>query len=226
MLAAATVPFTPTHAEAAVMSKLHWSTLMSALGLRGGQVTPGSKLIVGLGNTGKQYAGTRHNVGFWCLERLAEEHSIRFSRRHRLALVGEGVIEQKAVALAKPRTYVNRSGQALTSLLARYAAGVDDLLVIYDDLDLPPGKLRLRPNGGSGRHRGMKSIIDALGTQDFARIRVGIGRPPAGMDEVDYVLGTMAAEERERTVHAVKQVATAVSLIVAEDFDAAMNRFN
>ena len=185
-----------------------------------------AKLIVGLGNMGSQYSGTRHNAGFWCVERLAQEHSIRFSKRRRHTLVGEGTVGDIAVALVKPRTYVNRSGQAVTSLLAVYGAAPQDLLVIYDDLDLEPGRLRLRAGGGAGGHGGMKSIIQALGNQDIARIRIGIGRPPPGVNEVEYVLGTMDGGERQKVQDAVGRAAEAVACILTEGFDTAMNRFN
>ena len=121
-------------------------------------------VIVGLGNPGPEYAHTRHNAGFWCVDRLAELHHIRLGTKHQTCLLGEGEIEGKAVVLAKPRTYVNLSGEAARYLLARFAARPDKLLVIYDDMDLPVGKLRLRPNGSPAGHNGMKSITAELGT--------------------------------------------------------------
>ena len=140
-----------------------------------------SKLVVGLGNPGRQYAMTRHNVGFWCVDHLAEEWSISMSGRRRHAAIWEGEIDGVPVALAKPRTYVNKSGAAVTSLMARYRATAEDLLVIYDDMDLAAGKLRLRARGSAGGHNGMRSIVGALGTQDFVRLRIGIGRPRPGL---------------------------------------------
>ena len=185
-----------------------------------------SKLVVGLGNPGRQYAMTRHNVGFWCVEHLAEEWSISMSERRRHAAIGEGEVEGVPVALAKPRTYVNKSGAAVTSLMARYRATAEDLLVVYDDMDLPQGEMRLRPSGSNGGHNGMKSIIEAIGTQGFARLRIGIGRPPMGVDEVDYVLGTMAPEERKKADEVVARAVQAVICALTEGVDVAMNRFN
>lgn len=200
--------------------------LGALFGTRGLQAGPVSKLVVGLGNNGEQYVGSRHNLGFECVERLARQSSITFSQRRRHTLVGEGVIAGRRVALAKPRTFVNNSGKAITALLARYKASVRDLLAIYDDMDLPPGKLRLRSGGGSGGHKGVKSIIEALGTDEFDRIRIGIGRPPPGMGEVEYVLGPMSPEERKTADEALDRAAAAVLYVLTEDFAAAMNRFN
>ena len=187
---------------------------------------PHRKLVVGLGNPGKQYANMRHNVGFWCVEQLAKESSIALSRRRRHTVSGEGTIEGIPVVLAEPRTFVNNSGRAITSLLALYGASPADLLVVYDDMDLPQGEMRLRPSGSNGGHNGMKSIIEAIGTQSFARLRIGIGRPPMGVDEVDYVLGTMAPQDRKKTDEVVERAVQAVISTLAEGIDVAMNRFN
>ena len=208
------------------MKRPRWGILESLLGMRNQKARPSFKLVVGLGNPGRQYSKTRHNAGFWCVERLANEVSIALSRRGRNAVTGEGVVLGNTVALAKPRTFVNNSGQVITSLLARYRASPADLIVFYDDMDLPPGKLRVRPNGGAAGHRGMESIIEAIGTQEFARVRVGIGRPPAGVDEVEYVLGTMSAEEQRMGDEAVERAAQAAVCILSEGIDVAMNRFN
>lgn len=128
--------------------------------------------------------------------------------------------------LAKPRTFVNESGRAVTSLLARYRASPEDLIVIYDDMDLRPGKIRLRARGGAGGHNGMKSIIAAVGSQEFARLRIGIGRPPAGVDQVDHVLGKMERNERRDIGDAVELAATAVRVVLTQGLDEAMDRFN
>ena len=211
------------------MRKRRWPIVDGVLGLGGRWTRPPSRpdlVIVGLGNPGSEYAQTRHNMGFRCLDRIAGDHSIALSRRHRSALVGEGVVEERRVVLAKPRTFVNRSGQAITFLLARYRTSPRELLVIYDDLDLPLGRVRLRPEGSAGGHNGIKSITHALGTQDFPRLRVGIGRPPAGADQVEYVLGTMSEEELEPASEAVERAAEAVASVLADGIAAAMNRFN
>ena len=204
------------------MAKTRWTILDSILGRR----RRPSKLVVGLGNPGGQYARTRHNVGFWCLDRLAGESSIPISKRHRLAVLGEGEIGGQAVALAKPRTFVNESGRAVTSLMARYRARIDDLLIVYDDMDLSPGKMRLRPQGGPGGHNGMRSIIEALGTQKFARLRIGIGRPAHDDDDVGHVLGTMPSDDRELVGQAIERAAQAIVCLLTEGVDEAMSRFN
>ena len=208
------------------MKGIRWALAESVLWMRNQQDGPHHKLVVGLGNPGRQYANMRHNVGFWCVERLARESSIAFTRRRRHAVSGEGTIRGVQVVLAKPRTFVNDSGRAITSLLARYGASPADLLVVYDDMDLPQGELRLRPSGSAGGHNGMKSILEAIGTQSFARLRIGIGRPPVGVDEVEYVLGAMAPEERKRADEVVERATQAVICALAEGIDIAMNRFN
>ena len=187
---------------------------------------PPKLVVVGMGNPGSEYANTRHNAGFWCIDRIADDHSISLSRRNRSALVGEGVIEGRPVALAKPRTFVNRSGQAIVYLLARYRISPADLLVIYDEADLPLGKIRLRPAGSAGGHHGVKSIIEAIGTEDFPRLRLGIGPPPAGTDQVAYVLGAMSEKEQEVANDAVQRAAEAVVGVLTEGITATMNRFN
>ena len=185
-----------------------------------------TRLVIGLGNPGRQYARTRHNVGFWCVDRLSRQGSITFSRRHRQAVIGEGMIDGIPVALAKPRTFVNNSGQAASFLLARYGASIGDLLVVYDDMALPPGKLRLRPRGGAGGHNGVKSIIETIGAQDFARVRIGIGRPLVDGDEVEYVLGTVPPQERQEIDEAIDRAAQAVVCLLTEGIDVAMDRYN
>ena len=187
---------------------------------------PHFNLVVGLGNPGKEYAETRHNVGFWCVDHLANEGSISLSRRQRQLAIGEGTLAGIHVALAKPRTFVNNSGQAVKYLLARYRASPADLLVIVDDMNLPLGKMRLRARGSAGGHNGMKSIIEVIGTQDFARVRIGIGRPSTGVDEVDYVLSAMSPEERATAEDAVERASQAVVCVLTEGIDEAMGRFN
>jgi PTH1 family peptidyl-tRNA hydrolase len=196
----------------------------------------GVRLIVGLGNPGREYAHSRHNVGFWCLNRLARRHGIAFRSRGRLAAVGEGQLAGRPVILAKPRTFVNLSGRAASHLLQRYRLSPQQLLVVYDDLDLPLGRVRLRLRGSHGGHRGMRSIIDAVGSEDFPRIRIGIGRPsaPGGAGEptwepevvVDYVLGPMTAEERRILDEAVATASEAILCLLSEGVETAMNRYN
>ena len=184
------------------------------------------RLIVGLGNPGTQYAQTRHNFGFWCVDRLAELYGIDFSIRRQSAVVGEGGIEGVAVALAKPRTFVNRSGEAVRYLLDRYRSSPHDLLVVHDDLALPLGRLRLRPSGSSGGHNGVRSIIKAIGSQDFPRMRMGIGQPPHGVDQVEYVLGSIPPQERDQAREAVERATEAAVAVLVEGMTEAMNRYN
>ena len=192
------------------------------------------KLVVGLGNPGKAYAHNRHNIGFRCINYLARLHSIPVKQRQCQSQIGIGKIAGVELLLAKPKTFVNVSGQAVSRLMRRYDIAVDDLLVIYDDLDLPPGKLRLRQGGSSGGHKGMDSIISALGSQDFPRIKVGIGRPTgddgtAIADEegiISYVLGDFTPQEQKTIKPTIARVAEGVNCILAEGITTAMNKFN
>jgi PTH1 family peptidyl-tRNA hydrolase len=191
------------------------------------------RLIAGLGNPGREYAHSRHNVGFWCLNRLARRHGIAFTKRGRLATVGEGRLAGRSVILAKPRTFVNLSGRALSHLLRRYRLSPQHLLVVYDDLDLPLGRVRLRPRGVHGGHRGMRSIVEAIGSEDFPRIRIGIGRPEVNGEPTwepeavaAYVLAPMTAEERRILDEAVATAGEAILCLLAEGVEEAMNRFN
>ena len=182
------------------------------------------KLIVGLGNPGRAYAGNRHNVGFQCVDYFARKHRIAISERKARAKIGIGEVDEKRVVLAKPRTFMNLSGQAVSRLMRQFNLPVEDLVVICDDMDLPLGRVRIRQRGGSAGHKGMESIIDSLGSQDFPRIRVGIGRPDG--DEVSYVLSDFTAEEKDMVREAVAEVADALYCIFTEGIEAAMNRYN
>jgi PTH1 family peptidyl-tRNA hydrolase len=184
-----------------------------------------ARLIIGLGNPGREYAGNRHNVGFQCLDRLAEAWGLSFSRRKHKALLAQGEIAGLKVILAKPQTFMNLSGDAVERMARFYKVPPENILVIYDDLDLPTGKIRLRPEGGSGGHKGMKSIIERLDTNGFHRLRVGIGRPTHG-DPMDYVLGDFAPDERIAIEEACERAVSAVELWLAEGIVAAMNRYN
>ena len=187
------------------------------------------KLFVGLGNPGKSYAGNRHNVGFQCLDYFAREHRIPIKeRRLRLkalkAKYGTGEVAGIPLMLAKPRTYMNNSGAAVVQLVRRFEISLDNVIVIYDDLDLPLGKLRIRQRGGAAGHKGVASIIASLTSEDFPRIRVGIGRPDG--DEVSYVLSDFSAEEKDIAGEAFARVADAILCILNEGIQAAMNRYN
>lgn len=184
-------------------------------------------LIVGLGNPGEKYVGTRHNVGFQCVGHLAKEYGLDWSKKRAQARLAEGFVAGQRVVLAKPFTFMNLSGQAVSSLCSWYKINrAEELLVIYDDMDLPFGKVRLRQKGGPGTHNGMKSIVGQLGTQQFQRLRVGIGSPPSHWNSVSYVLGRFPPEEQDALPGTLAQVAGAVEVMLREGFVAAMNQFN
>jgi PTH1 family peptidyl-tRNA hydrolase len=190
------------------------------------------KLIVGLGNPGRTYARDRHNIGFRCLNYFASLHYIRFDRRHCQARIGIGEIAGSKLLLAKPRTFVNLSGKAVACLARRHDIALNEILVVYDDLDLPVGKIRLRGSGGSGGHKGIKSIISALGSEDFPRIRIGIGRPQIEEKSssediiVNYVLGDFSPQEEEVIKSAVARVAEAIVCFLMQGIEVAMSKFN
>jgi PTH1 family peptidyl-tRNA hydrolase len=190
------------------------------------------KLIVGLGNPGKSYAHNRHNAGFRCLNYFARLHSIRLDHRQCRAKVGIGEIGGEKLLLAKPGTFVNLSGKSVACLVHKHDIPLSDLLIIYDDLDLPLGKIRLRQSGGSGGHKGMNSIISALGSEDFPRIRVGIGRPQAeeqSLSEdaiVHYVLSDFSPQEEAIIKPVIIKVAEAIDYFLSQGIEAAMSKFN
>lgn len=191
------------------------------------------KLIVGLGNPGKRYTHNRHNIGFHCIDLLAKRNSIQIKRSQCQSKVGGGAIAGVQVVLARPQTFVNTSGEAIKGLMLKYRISVDDLIIICDDLDLPAGKVRIRQNGGSGGHNGLKSIIAAIGTQDFCRVKIGIGRPPGeqetGMDEdavISYVLGDFSPDEVKLIEPAIIRAVEAIESLLTEGIEAAMNKFN
>lgn len=182
------------------------------------------KVIVGLGNPGRQYATTRHNVGFMVIDRLARELNVAVAKKMFNSLVGQGLIGSEKIVLAMPQTYMNLSGQAVGPLLNWYKLDPSALVVVYDDLDLPAGTLRIRPAGGSGGHKGMQSIIAVLGTENFTRVRVGIGRPEVvDMETVDYVLSRLDPKEMEEVL---KAAADAVVSIVSDGLEKTMNLYN
>jgi len=185
------------------------------------------KLIAGLGNPGREYAGTRHNAGFSVVDRIAAAIGASVDRRFLRSLTGQGRINGEKVILAKPQTYMNLSGESVGALMNWYRLPVSDLIVIFDDLDLPPGKLRIRRGGGAGGHRGMQSVIRALGTDSFSRVRVGIGRPPGlEIDPVDYVLSRFNDTEAGEMEKAFDLAAEAVLFMVREGVEQAMNAYN
>jgi peptidyl-tRNA hydrolase, PTH1 family len=189
------------------------------------------KLIIGLGNPGKEYSTNRHNIGFLCLNHLAKINRITLDKKQGKARVGTGRIAGSEVVLAKPQTYMNASGQSAVLLMQKYQVSFDDLVVIQDDMDLPLGKIRIRKSSSSGGHKGAGSIISTLGSQDFVRIRVGIGRPLAEngskeQDVIDYVLGDFTSEDQPVLEDVIHRVADAVACYLTSGLPAAMNRFN
>jgi len=184
------------------------------------------RVIIGLGNPGRDYARNRHNVGFRCVNHLARKHGVSLGQRNCQAQHGMGRIEGTEVVLAKPRTFMNLSGRSVGLLMRRFRAAPADLLVIHDDLDLPLGRIRLYSDGGSGGHKGIESIVASVGSRDFLRVRVGIGRPQPETDAVDYVLGDFSLSEMPVVEETVVRVAEAVSCILKEGLAAAMNRYN
>ncbi len=184
-------------------------------------------LIVGLGNPGEQYLNNRHNVGFQGVSALARRHNLSFDGKRAHSRVAEGQINGVRVALARPQTFMNDSGKALVGLANWYKIDIaSELLVIYDDLDLPFGTLRLRLQGSAGGQRGMASIIQQLGTQQFGRLRFGIGRPPAGWEVITYVLGNWQAAEREQLPALYDQALTACEAVLRDGLVKAMNVVN
>ena len=184
------------------------------------------KLIVGLGNPRTKFSQTRHNIGFECVDHMARKWNIVLSDRRAKAVLGQGHVRETPVVLAKPRTFMNRSGEGIVYLQDRFAAGPESLVVVYDEMDLPTGKIRIRPGGSSAGHNGMKSIISALGTQEFTRIRVGIGKPVDDVDAIDHVLGGFSPQAKSIMTAAVETVAEAVECIIHDGVDVAMNRYN
>ena len=184
-------------------------------------------IITGLGNPGKEYEGTRHNAGFMAIDHLADKYQISMDTRKHMAYLGKGIINGQKVILAKPQTYMNLSGESIRSLVDYYKIDPEEeLIVLYDDISLDPGNIRIRAKGSAGGHNGIKNIIAHLGTQEFPRIKVGVGDKPPRMDLADYVLSRFSKEDREKMEQAFKDAADAVEVMITEGADAAMNRFN
>ncbi len=185
------------------------------------------KLIVGLGNPGQGYTNNRHNLGFICLNHFARAHGIQFDKKQAKARIGLGEVAGEKLVVARPQTYMNQSGQAVSLLVKKYSISLDDLVVIHDDLDLPPGKIRLRQGGSAGGHRGVESIIAELGSRDFLRIRVGIGRPPTEVEDIiDYVLSDFTPAERQILIQTIPTVSEAISCLLTAGITVAMNKYN
>ena len=184
-------------------------------------------IIAGLGNPTKEYEGTRHNVGFQVIDKIAEKYNIAVDAKKGRAYVGKGIIEGQKVLLVKPQTYMNLSGESIRELVDYFKVDPkEELLVIYDDISLNPGQIRIRKKGSAGGHNGIKNIIAHLGTQQFSRIRIGVGEKPAGWDLADYVLGRFPAEEEPTIRTALEQTVKACETILTDSVKAAMNQFN
>jgi PTH1 family peptidyl-tRNA hydrolase len=184
------------------------------------------RIIVGLGNPGREYAKHRHNVGFMIVDRLADQHHLKFNRMMNKAIIALGEIAGHKVLVAKPQTFMNLSGESVGPLVKFYKAALGDLLVIYDELDLPLGQLRMRPKGSAGGHNGMKSIIARLGSDAFPRLRVGIGRPPGRRDPKDYVLEDFTASELAVLAPASERAIAGIQRWLTDGIDNAMNFIN
>jgi len=193
-------------------------------------IKPEMKLIVGLGNPGRSYAGNRHNIGFICLRYFARAQGIKFDHKKGLARIGTGTVAGNKMVLARPQTFMNNSGKSVSRLLRSFKVSPKDLLVIHDDLDLPPAKIRISSGSGSGGHKGINSIIEALGTREFTRLRVGIGRPakpnPTEDDIIAYVLSDFTPTEKEAISLVIPRVSEAILYLLTEGLTPAMNRYN
>ena len=183
-------------------------------------------LIIGLGNPGREYKDNRHNIGFMLIDRLAVRLNARGMKLQSKAIVTSGLYEERKLILAKPQTYMNLSGQSVQGLLNFYKIPAENLMVAHDDLDLPLGTIRIRPSGGAGGQRGMASTIERLGTQDFPRLRLGIGRPPGRMDAAAYVLQDFSKADMLIVSETLDRAADAVLTFVTDGLNKAMNKFN
>ncbi len=185
------------------------------------------KLVAGLGNPGDRYTGTRHNVGFEVADELARRAGAKFRRSWRFPVFQASSVQgNETILLVKPRSFMNRSGGALALLMQRKGLAPSDLIVVLDDTELECGRLRIRPRGGAGGHKGLQSVIECLGTDEVVRIRIGIGPRPPGHELVEYVLSRFTPEQREQVGRSIALAADAVECVVVEGVDRAMNRFN
>ena len=183
-------------------------------------------IIVGLGNPGREYAGTRHNVGFSVITTLSDRYDIPLDFRRHKAVCGKGVIDGEKVILAMPQTYMNLSGESVRELIDFYKIDMDHLIIVYDDIDLEPGRIRVRPKGSAGGHNGIKSIISHVKTEEFARVKVGVGAKKAGADLANHVLSRFASEDEPKIREALGDAADACITIMSEGIEKAMNDFN
>lgn len=184
-------------------------------------------LIVGLGNPESEYANTRHNMGFDTINKIAKQYNIEINKHKCKGIYGMGTIKNEKVILLKPQTYMNLSGESVIEMMNFYKIELKDLIVIYDDMDIEPGKIKIRKKGGAGSHNGMKSVIQNINSEEFARIRVGIGKPKYENDRINYVIGkNIPEEEREKLENGTDQAKNAITEIIKNGIDSAMNKFN
>lgn len=183
-------------------------------------------IIVGLGNPTREYAGTRHNIGFSVITQIADDHNIALDTKKHKAIIGKGYIGGEKVLLVQPQTYMNLSGESVRDVIDFYKVTNEDIIVIYDDISLDVGQLRIRKKGSAGGHNGIKNIIAHLSTDVFPRIKVGVGNKPAGWDLANYVLGRFPENELEDVKTSVKAAANACEMIICEGIDQAMNQYN
>ena len=183
-------------------------------------------IVLGLGNPGAEYRNTRHNVGWWCMDELVRRTNAELSRKRKELRFAEVELASNQVVLAYPRTFMNNSGLALSYLTNRFKSGPEQIVIVADDINLPPGSVRIRKKGGPGGHNGLKSIITALGTNEFPRVRIGVGNSDTSAEQVDHVLGTLDPDTRELVTAATNRAADAITMIVSGDIDNAMNKFN
>ncbi|HWO40676.1 MAG TPA: aminoacyl-tRNA hydrolase [Candidatus Eisenbacteria bacterium] len=184
------------------------------------------KLLVGLGNPGRKYQRTRHNLGFLVVDRIAADHGIAITTRMCDALVGRGRVGEQTLVLAKPQRFMNRSGEAVKALIEEFGVTPEDLGIVYDELDLPFGRIRIRARGSAAGHRGMHSILDSIGDAPFYRVRVGIGRPPPDVDPAEFVLEPFTPDETERLDAVIARAAEAALCLIREGGERAMQQFN
>ena len=184
------------------------------------------KVIVGLGNPGKKYDNTRHNIGFEALDYIADKEGISINTGKHKALIGTGYMRGEKVLLVKPQTFMNLSGESLRPIMDFYKLEPEDFIIIHDDIDLDVGRLRIRKKGSAGGHNGLKSIISHLGSMDFPRVKIGVGEKPKGYDLADYVLSHFTKEEREEMKEGYEKSAEAAAMILRGDVEAAMNEYN
>lgn len=183
-------------------------------------------IVVGLGNPGRTYDNTRHNVGFDTIDFLSEKYGIKVSKSKHKALIGDGAVEGVRTLLVKPQTFMNLSGESVREIMEWYKVPAGNVILVYDDIDLSFGKIRVRAKGSSGSHNGMKSVIYQIQTDDFPRVRIGIGKPTVGWALVDYVLGKFPEEDRKLINESVENAADAVSTIIKSGITNAMNKYN